>query len=57
MTIQQVGNVILGGIIIYFPTYYKVLTGKGSSRKDLRYEGAIEHQHAQASAETGLISG
>jgi hypothetical protein len=50
--------VILGGIVIFFPTYYKVFTGKRLSRKNLRYKGAIEHQHAQASAETGryLIS-
>jgi hypothetical protein len=50
--------VILGGIVIFIPAYYKVFTGKKLSRTNLRYEGADEHQHARASAETGqyLIS-
>jgi hypothetical protein len=56
--ITSLDSVILGGIVIFIPTYYKVFTGKRISRTNLRYEGAIKHQHAQASAKTGqyLIS-
>jgi hypothetical protein len=50
-------NVILGGISTFFPTYSMVFTVKSSSRKNLQYEGALEHWHAQASdeAESYLI--
>jgi hypothetical protein len=45
--------VILGGISIYFPTYFMVSTGKCLSRKCLQNDGAFEHRHAQASVEAG----
>jgi hypothetical protein len=47
----EVVCVILGGISSFYPTYFIVSTGKWSSRKDLQYEGALEHRHAQASDE------
>jgi Integrase zinc binding domain len=45
--------VILGGISIFFPTYFMVFTVKSLSRKNLQYEGVFEHRHAQASDEAG----
>jgi hypothetical protein len=50
--------VILGGISSFYPTYFIVFTGIRMSRKDLRYEGALEQSRTQAPAESGhyLIS-
>jgi Mor family transcriptional regulator len=49
----ELATVILGGIGIYFPTYYMVFTGKRSSRIYSRFDGAFEHRHAQASEKIG----
>jgi hypothetical protein len=50
--------VILGGISRFYPTYFTVFTGIRISRKDLWYDGALEHSRTQAPAEAGhyLIS-
>jgi hypothetical protein len=53
-----VGVCYLGGVSTFYPTYFMVFTFKSLSRKNLQYEGAFEHQHAQTSDEAGhyLIS-
>jgi hypothetical protein len=49
----DVDLVILGGIVIHFPTYYMVFTGKRPSRKYSQFDGALEHRQAQASDKIG----
>jgi hypothetical protein len=58
VSLRTIRCVILGGISRFYPTYFTVFTGIRMSRKDLQYQGALEHSHAQVPAEAGhyLIS-
>jgi hypothetical protein len=48
-----VSPVILVGVVIGILTCYKASIGRGLSRTNLQYEGAVKHLHARASVNAG----
>jgi hypothetical protein len=50
---SELSTLILGGIVIFIPTYYMVFTSNWLSRTSYGTKGAFEHQHLRASDEIG----